>query len=88
MRDRRIFVLSNFEAHFSEVTFGTCLASKTGRRGSEWSKGKLCLGILDRMIFVLYSGIQYSKYAQETYIDGREIKAKEVRSEPKTQRTG
>ena len=47
VRDRRSFVLASFEAHFSEVTFGTCLPSKTGRRGSEWSKGKSCRDILD-----------------------------------------
>ena len=87
MRNRRSFVVASFEAHFSEVTFGTCVPSETGR-GFLWSKGKLCRGILDRMIFVLYSGIQSSKYAQETYIDSREIKAKEVRSESKTQQTG
>ncbi len=31
VRDRSGFVLVSFEAHFSEVTFGTCLPSKTGR---------------------------------------------------------
>ena len=34
-------VLASFEAHFSEVTFGTCLSSKTGR-GFLRSKGKSC----------------------------------------------
>jgi len=87
MRDRQNFVLASFEAHFSEVTFGTCLPSKTGR-GFLWSKGKSCRGILDRMVFALYSGIQFSKHTQKTCIDGGEIKAKEVRSELKTQRTG
>ncbi len=29
--DRQSFVLSSFEAHLSEGTFGTCLPSKTGR---------------------------------------------------------
>jgi len=32
----------SFEARFSEVALGTCVPSKTGRRGSEWSKGKWC----------------------------------------------
>jgi|GEM_PF-7034577 len=45
-------------------------------------------GVLDRMVFALYCGIQFSKHTQKTCVDGREIKAKEVRSEPKTQRTG
>ncbi len=31
VRDRQNFVLLTFEAHLSEVTFGTCLPSKTGR---------------------------------------------------------
>jgi len=46
VRDRRSFVLASFEAHFSEVTFGTCVPSKTGR-GFLWSKGKSCRDILD-----------------------------------------
>jgi len=41
-------VLASFEGHFSEVTFGTRLPSKTGRRGSEWSKGKSRRDTLDR----------------------------------------
>ncbi len=41
VRDRRSFVFASFEVHFSEVTFGTCLPSKTGR-GFLWSKGKWC----------------------------------------------
>ena len=32
----------SFEARSSEVALGTCVPSKTGRRGSEWSKGKWC----------------------------------------------
>ena len=42
VRDRRGFIFVSFEARFSEVTLGTCVPSKTGRRGSEWSKGKWC----------------------------------------------